>query len=378
MERVDNVNAHGLVEFSHGARYMARVSLREEVERTLDQIVFPGFRHSIVRYGIVGGLNVDGGRVTVSLRPASARQETTREILSLVRESLGALSGVESVEIVAPEPPAPHHPHPPAASGPAGVEQGTIPGVRHIVAVSSCKGGVGKSTVAVNLAIALKLRGARVALMDADVYGPSAPLMFGVDEKPRPIGKKIAPIERYGVGVMSMGFFLDDSSPVIWRGPMVMGLIRQFLRDVQWGDQDYLIVDMPPGTGDAALTLAQQVPLSGALIVTTPQDVALRDVERGIAMFRQLHVPVLGVVENMSYYLCPDCGERDPIFGSGGGQALARRFDVKLLGELPLVSSIREGGDAGRPITIGAPDHPVSKVFADIAAAVEQGVVRPG
>ncbi len=378
MERVGNVNAHGDVEFSHAARYLARMPLREDVERTLDRIVFPGFRHSIVRYGLVGGLKVDGGRVTVSLRPASARQQTVREILRLVKESLGALSGVESVEVTLPEPEPPHHHHAARASGPAGVEQGTIPGVRHIVAVSSCKGGVGKSTVAVNLAVALRQRGARVALMDADVYGPSAPLMLGIDEKPRPIAKKIAPIERYGIGVMSMGFFLDDSSPVIWRGPMVMGLIRQFLRDVQWGDQDYLIVDMPPGTGDAALTLAQQVPLSGAVIVTTPQEVALRDVERGIAMFRQLHVPVLGVVENMSYYLCPDCGERDPIFGSGGGQALARRFDVKLLGELPLVPAIREGGDAGRPVTIGAPDHPVSRAFAEVAAAVEQGLLRAG
>ena len=201
--------------------------------------------------------------------------------------------------------------------------------------------------------------------MDCDVYGPSVPLMMGVEARPHSVGNKIAPIERYGVDIMSMGFFLDDSSPVIWRGPMVMGLVRQFLRDVDWGEQDYLIVDMPPGTGDAALTLAQQVPLSGAVIVTTPQEVALADVERGIGMFRQLQVPLLGIVENMSDYVCPDCGERDEIFGSGGGDSLARRFGVALLAELPLVAGRARGGDAGGPITVTAPRPPGQQAVCD-------------
>jgi ATP-binding protein involved in chromosome partitioning len=224
--------------------------------------------------------------------------------------------------------------------------------------------------------MALRQGGAKVALMDADVYGPSAPLMMGIDERPRTQGQRIAPIERHGIDVMSMGFFLDDSSPVIWRGPMVMGLIRQFLRDVDWGPQDYLVIDMPPGTGDAALTLAQQVPLTGAVIVTTPQDVALADVERGIGMFRQLHVPVLGIVENMAYYLCPDCGERDEVFGTGGGESLARRFSIEVLARLPLVAEIREGGDNGRPITLDAPDHAVSKQFAELARSIDQAVSK--
>lgn len=344
------------------------MSLQEEILSRLDQIAFPGFRHSILRYGLVEDARVDGGKVVVSLRPASTRREVAQAIAESVREALSAIPGVRSVEIVtAPAPGGDAASHVAAAEARAG-----IPGVARIVAVSSAKGGVGKSTVAVNLAIALRQSGAKVALMDSDVYGPSAPLMMGVDVRPRAVGNRIAPVERYGIDIMSMGFFLDDSSPVIWRGPMVMGLVRQFLRDVDWGKQDYLIVDMPPGTGDAALTLAQQVPLSGAVIVTTPQEVAVADVERGIAMFRQLQVPVLGVVENMSYYVCPDCGERDEIFGSRGGEDLAKRFGVPLLARLPLISEVRESGDAGRPITIVAPDHVVSKEFQGLARSVNE------
>ena len=339
--------------------------LVEEIRARLERVGFPGFPHSIVRYGVVHDVRVDGEEAVVSLLPASSRREVAQEIRDRVLAAVTEVPGIRATRIVT-----------------AGEEKGhshgetaaSIPGVKRIIAVSSAKGGVGKSTVAVNLAVALQRGGARVGLLDADVYGPSAPLMMGVDVKPRSQGQKIAPIERYGVEVMSMGFFLDDSSPVIWRGPMVMGLIRQFLHDVDWGEKDYLVVDMPPGTGDAALTLAQQVSLSGAVIVTTPQEVALADVERGIAMFRQLNVPVLGIVENMSYFECPDCGERDEIFGAGGGKSLARQFSVDLLAEIPLVATIREGGDAGRPITVTAPEHPVSETFAALALAVERAI----
>jgi ATP-binding protein involved in chromosome partitioning len=343
---------------------------KHEIESRLETVAFPGFRHSIVRYGLVEDVRAEGGAVTVMLRSVSPRREVAEEIAARIREALSTLPGIRSVEIAtAATAQAGGHAHPHAS---AAQSQIAIPGVHRVVAVSSAKGGVGKSTVAVNLAIALQRAGAKVALMDSDVYGPSVPLMMGIDARPRSVGNKIAPVERYGVNIMSMGFFLDDSSPVVWRGPMVMGLVRQFLRDVDWGEQDYLIVDMPPGTGDAALTLAQQVPLSGAVIVTTPQGVALADVERGIGMFRQLQVPLLGIVENMSYYICPDCGERDEIFGSGGGDSLARRFGVELLAKLPLVPDLREGGDAGRPITVTAPDHLVSKQFAALARSIEE------
>jgi ATP-binding protein involved in chromosome partitioning len=351
------------------------MSIEEEIRSRLDRVAFPGYRHSILRYGLVREVRVEGGEATVTLVPASARREVAESIAEQVRESVGSVAGVRSVSIQTA--PAGHehtHVH---GRAPAGAEQQAgIPGVRHIVAVSSAKGGVGKSTVAVNLAVALQRGGAKVALMDADVYGPSAPLMMGIEVRPRATGSRIAPVERYGVDVMSMGFFLDDSSPVIWRGPMVMGLVRQFLRDVDWGERDYLVVDMPPGTGDAALTLAQQVPISGAVIVTTPQEVALADVERGIAMFRQVQVPVLGVVENMSEYVCADCGEHDAIFGSGGGEALAKQFGVPLLAQLALVPDVREGGDAGRPIVVWKPDHPVTRQFEALARSIDRALLE--
>jgi ATP-binding protein involved in chromosome partitioning len=240
-----------------------------------------------------------------------------------------------------------------------------------VVAVASAKGGVGKSTVAANLAVALAQRGAAAALLDADVYGPSTPIMFGTDTRPNVTeSKRIRPIERHGVKLISMGFFLDERSPVIWRGPIVMGIVRQFLRDVDWGKLDFLIVDLPPGTGDAVLTLVQQVPLSGAVVVTTPQDVALLDVGRSIAMFGQVNTPVLGVVENMGSYVCPQCGTADPIFADDGGERLATRFGVPLLARLPLVAAVRESGDAGQPIVAADPTHAVSRRFLDLAALV--------
>ncbi|MBA3945341.1 MAG: Mrp/NBP35 family ATP-binding protein [Herpetosiphonaceae bacterium] len=232
-----------------------------------------------------------------------------------------------------------------------------IPGVKNVVAIASGKGGVGKSTVAVNTAIALAQYGARVGLLDADVYGPSAPLMTGALGQPVPVNGKLQPLEAYDLKIMSVGFMVAPDQPIIWRGPMVSSLLRQFLYEVNWGELDYLIIDLPPGTGDIQLTLAQAIPLTGAVIVTTPQDVALSDVVRGIEMFRKLNVPILGVIENMSYFACPHCGERSEIFSHGGGERTSTRMDVPFLGEIPLSIAIRSGGDAGQPaVTSEAPE----------------------
>jgi ATP-binding protein involved in chromosome partitioning len=248
--------------------------------------------------------------------------------------------------------------------GPAGV-----PGVSHIVAVASGKGGVGKSTVAVNLALALAGLGKRVGLMDCDVYGPSVPLMLGLKERPQTSAdRRIIPLRKFGLTVISLGLFVEDDTPIIWRGPMINKLLTQFFREVDWGELDYLLLDLPPGTGDAQLTIVQQVPLSGGVIVTTPQDVALLDVKRGITMFQQVNAPVLGVIENMSYHICGGCGERAEIFGHGGGEEMAKQFHIPLLGEIPLVRDVREAADAGKPIVVAQPDHPQSQAFRAIAA----------
>lgn len=329
----------------------------QEVRRALEGVSFPGFRHSIIRYGLVENVEIRGSEAVVSLFPNTERDEIAQELRSRIARAVLELEGVESVQVAVAQPE--------ERAGTSSSEP--LAGVRHVVAVSSAKGGVGKSTVAVNLALALRAGGARVGLMDADVYGPSIPTMMGVSSKPYAVGNRVLPVERYGLSLMSMGFFLDDRAPVVWRGPMVMSLIRQFLRDVDWGELDVLVVDMPPGTGDAALTLAQQVPLRGAVIVTTPQKVALEDVERGIAMFRQVDVPVLGIIENMSHYTCPECGEEEEIFGQGGADAIARHHGVSVLGRIPVLPEVREGGDQGRPIVDGAPDHAVTKVFRQIA-----------
>jgi ATP-binding protein involved in chromosome partitioning len=247
--------------------------------------------------------------------------------------------------------------------------------VQHVIAVASGKGGVGKSTVAVNLALALADIAQGVGLADMDVYGPSLPLMLGVDERPRvTAARRILPVERHGLKVMSMGFFLDEQSPVIWRGPIVMGIVRQFLHDVDWAPLEFLVIDLPPGTGDAVLTLMQQVPVAGGVIVTTPQDVALLDVRRGIAMFAQVNAPVLGVVENMAGYVCPTCGTEDAVFGTGGGERLAARVDVPLLARIPLVPAVRASGDRGQPIVAADPAHSASQAFRALAARVADAV----
>ena len=344
----------------------------EEIRDALRTVLFPNFRRDIVTLGMVGDdVVVDQGTVRLHVRPGTERPDVLDQLRRAIEAALRHLPGVARVDV-----------HFARAEEGRGRDpfagRAALPGVAHIVAVASTKGGVGKSTVAVNLALALAGAGRRrVGLLDADVYGPSLPIMFGTDARPRVTpAKRIQPLERHGIGLISMGFFLDESSPVIWRGPIVMGIVRQFLRDVDWGALDVLVVDLPPGTGDAQLTLVQQVPVSGAVIVTTPQDVALLDVGRGMAMFAQVNTPVLGLVENMSGYVCPGCGTEDAIFGEGGAERLAARFGVPLLARIPLVPAVREGGDAGRPIVVADPAHPVSRLFDALAERVAEELRR--
>ncbi len=245
-----------------------------------------------------------------------------------------------------------------------------IPGVKHVIAVSSGKGGVGKSTVTANLSVALALTGAKVGLMDADIYGPNVPTMMGITQAPVKEDNKIIPAEGHGVKVMSMGFFVPEETPVVWRGPMVHSAIQQFFRDVVWGELDYLLIDLPPGTGDVQLTLAQLVPLTGAITVTTPQEIALQDVRKGIVMFQKVNVPILGVIENMSFYVCGHCGERSEIFSHGGGEQAAEKFSIPFLGRLPLDPAIREGGDGGTPIVVADSSSPQADTFKRIAGTL--------
>ena len=252
-----------------------------------------------------------------------------------------------------------------------------IPQVRNAIAVASSKGGVGKSTVCINIALSMVQMGARVGLLDADIYGPSVQLMMDVRQQPEiTADNRLLPIEKHGLSMMSMGFLADANTPVVWRGPLLAQAVQQFLVQVEWGELDFLFLDLPPGTGDIPLTLSQAVALSGAVIVTTPQDVALEDVARGIAMFEKVEVDVIGVVENMSYYLCPHCQERHEIFGHGGGQALAQRLGVEFLGEIPMTGEIRQGGDEGAPVVVSSPQSPHSQVFADLAERILSATTR--
>jgi ATP-binding protein involved in chromosome partitioning len=315
-------------------------------------------------------VRIDGSSVQVDLRPGTDKVEVHDALVHRIEEVVGRIAGVTAVRVVVAGAAEGRGRDPFAGRAP-------LPGVRHVIAVSSAKGGVGKSTVAVNLALALAEISHGVGLADMDVYGPSLPLMLGVTERPQVTAqKRVRPVERHGVKLVSMGFFLDDQSPVIWRGPIVMGIVRQFLQDVDWAPIEFLVVDLPPGTGDAVLTLVQQVPLAGGVIVTTPQDVALLDVGRGIAMFRQVSTPVLGVIENMAGYVCPSCGTEDLLFGRGGADRLAAHFDVPLLGRIPIAPLVREGGDRGRPIVVADPSHPVSRTFRSLAARVADEVRR--
>jgi len=341
-----------------------------DILRALSGVTYPGFTRDIVTFGVVKDLTVKDGAVSFRIELGAGNPAVGGTIEREARLALSNLPAVTSVAIRVVSAPATAGVGPAPAPGALDVE--LLPGVRHTIAIASGKGGVGKSTVAVNLAVALAERGARVGLLDADIYGPSIPLMMGVDERPTidPSGRSMLPFDRFGVRFMSLGFLVDKDAAVIWRGPMVMKAIEQLLRDVAWGELDVLVVDMPPGTGDAQLTLSQKVRLSGAVIVTTPQDVALADAIKGVAMFRKVGVPILGIVENMSFFQCPHCGGRSEVFGHGGGRREADRLDAPFLGEVPLDASIREGGDSGRPVASLDSGSTLKAAFLDLADKV--------
>ena len=343
----------------------------ERVLEALKGVRFPGLSRDIVSFGFVKDLTVGGGNVSFRLEITTESPKAAEEIQRDATEKLRSLPGVSAVTIrLDLKPPTAAPPRAGGSAAPAAAAQ-ILQNVRFKVAVASGKGGVGKSTVAANLSLALERIGRRVGLMDSDIYGPSQQMMMGIDEKPYVNEtNQIVPIERYGVKVMSLGFLMDVDQPVIWRGPMVMKAVEQFLQDVAWGTLDVLVIDLPPGTGDAQLTLTQKIQLSGAVIVTTPQDVSLIDARKGLAMFQKVNVPVLGIVENMSYFLCPSCGHREEIFKHGGGARTAKQLGVPFLGEIPLDPKVTLGGDAGKPIVAGEPKSQVTEAYMRIADAI--------
>ncbi|HEX8560939.1 MAG TPA: Mrp/NBP35 family ATP-binding protein [Pyrinomonadaceae bacterium] len=344
---------------------MAQVT-EADVYGALAQVKDPDLHKDIVRLGFIKDLKIEGGAVSFRVVLTTPACPVREQLQEQSRAVVAALPGVTSVSVTMD------------AEVPKGRGLGeklTVPGVRNIVAVSSGKGGVGKSTVAVNLAVSLARDGARVGLMDADVYGPNVPLMLGVGHvQPRVSGNKLVPLEAHGIRLMSMAVLKPGDEPMIVRGPILHGLVRQFLQDVEWGELDYLIVDMPPGTGDVQLSLAQLVPVQGAVLVTTPQEVALSDVRRALRMFETVNVPVLGVVENMSYFLAPDTGARYNIFGEGGGRRLSAEYGVPFLGEVPLGMQVREGGDEGVPVVVGDPDSAQAGAFRRVAEEVARQI----
>jgi len=388
---------------------MTETLTKDQILAALKGVKGPDLSEDIVSLGLVSEVVIHKGKVyfAISVDPARARElEGLRQAAETIVKGLPGVEGV-AVTLTAdrepgsgspsgsagpgaggngharqapqPQSPPPQAPKGHTAQGPgvtapgaardARHRPGGVPGVKHIIAVASGKGGVGKSTTAVNFALALKDQGLKVGVLDADIYGPSMPRLLGIHGQPQQLaGNKLDPMRSYGLKVMSMGFLVDEETPMIWRGPMVMSALSQMLKDVAWGELDVLVVDMPPGTGDAQLTMAQQVPLAGAVIVSTPQDLALIDARKGLNMFKKVNVPVLGIVENMSTFLCPHCGERSDIFGHGGAKQEAGRLGVPFLGEVPLTMSIRETSDEGRPVVATDPDSPVAGAYRLIAA----------
>jgi len=349
----------------------------------LREVQVPGTKVDVVTIDLIGEIKVTGGEVLVTVVRTSEKPETIDGVRQAVAAKVAGIPGVMSYSVEIDDRSAPAKQPAKAPTGPHGqsadpfADRQKLPGVRKVIAVASAKGGVGKSSVAVNLALALRDQGHRVGLLDADVYGPSVPTMLGLDEGPEITqDKRILPVPCHDLQVISMGLLMSPDQPVIWRGPLVFSAIKQFLKDVQWSDLDYLVVDMPPGTGDAQLTLVQQVPLSGVVMVTTPQEVALADVRRGIRMFRDVDVPVLGVVENMSYFVCPDSGKQYDIFGHGGGAAVAQQYDLPLLGEIPIDPSIRTGGDSGRPAAL-VEGSSARESFLALAGRVDELALDP-
>jgi len=338
----------------------------EQIREALKAVKYPGFTRDIVSFGLIKSVDVDNGEVKVQLALATNDPNIPATIKNDAEKVLLDIAGVQSATVLIDI-------HAPPAGTGAGVGAIRIPGIKHVIAIASGKGGVGKSTVAANLAVALEQTKARVGLCDCDIYGPSISLMFGTRERPMATDEnKIVPIEQYGLRLMSMGFLLDDTSPAILRGPMVTRYTQQFLRQVEWGELDYLVLDLPPGTGDIQLTIVQTVALSGAIIVTTPQEVALIDARKAATMFEKVNVPVLGLIENMSYFVSPSDHKRYDIFGSGGGEREAKRLRVPLLGQIPIDIATREAGDRGIPIVAEDRESIVTAKFNKIARRIRE------
>ena len=335
---------------------------------TLKSVKYPGFSRDIVSFGLVKDIVVTGHEVKVTMQLTSPNPAAAQQIKAESEQALKLLPGVKAVHVDV------HQPAAGAAAMNPFANQSKVSGVKRIIAIASGKGGVGKSTCSVNLACALKHLGARVGLLDCDIYGPSIPLMMGVYERPTVNEQEqLVPPSAHGVKVMSIGLLVTDNQPVVWRGPMITKTIQQFLLAVEWGELDYLLVDLPPGTGDAQLSLCQTVPLDGGVIVTTPQEASLGVVRKGIAMFNKVNVPILGIVENMSYFTTPT-GDRVEIFGHGGGKAEAARQNAPFLGEIPIFMEIREGGDRGMPVMVSAPNHAAGKAFTHIAQTLQKNL----
>lgn len=346
-----------------------------QVYEALKTVKYPGYSRDIVSFGMVKGINIQGQDLMVAIEMTTNQSEIATQIQRAVEEALRTVPGVGAVQVdlrVKQQPPAGAQGQPSAVPHPQ-----QLPGVHDIIAVASGKGGVGKSTVATNIAVALAMSGLRTGLLDADIYGPSIPLMMGVHEKPQiNSDNRIIPFINHGIKMQSLGFFLGENSPVIWRGPMVMRAVQQLLQDTAWGELDVLVIDLPPGTGDVQLTLVQTVPLTGAVLVTTPQDLALLDVKKGAEMFKTVNAPLLGIVENMSFFVCSNCGKSTEIFRRGGGQKESERLGIPLLGRIPLDPTICDAGDTGVPTAIGHPESEAGTEFHRIAAALIEVLSR--
>jgi ATP-binding protein involved in chromosome partitioning len=381
---------------------MTETLSKDQILAALRGVRDPDRDADIVSLGLVSEVVIHKGKVYFAIQVDPARAAELEELRRAAESVVKSIPGVEGVAVTltadrepgtadsggngaAAQPataPQAHTPQGPGVTAPGAARDarhrpGGVPGVKNIIAVASGKGGVGKSTTAVNFALALKDRGLKVGVLDADIYGPSMPRLLGIHGQPQQLaGNKLDPMRAYGLKVMSMGFLVDEETPMIWRGPMVMSALTQMLKDVAWGELDVLVVDMPPGTGDAQLTMAQQVPLAGAVIVSTPQDLALIDARKGLNMFKKVNVPVLGIVENMSTFICPHCGERSDIFGHGGAKDEAARLGVPFLGEVPLTMALRETSDAGKPVVATDPSSPVAEAYRDIAAAAWAELAR--
>ena len=355
---------------------------QDDVLSVLKRIAAPDGRGNVVSAGLVSDIAIQGGTVMFALTTSPQYARSMESLRGAVEKVVLAIPGVEKAMVALTAEKAPGQPAP----APAQPQRGTaIPGIKHLIAVASGKGGVGKSTTAVNLALALHSLGLKVAVLDADVYGPSMPKLFGLTGKPEASdaqGKKMKPMSRYGVELMSIGFLVPEDTAMIWRGPMVMSALTQLLRETEWSGADVMVIDMPPGTGDVQLTLAQQTPLSGAVIVSTPQDLALIDARKGLNMFKKVNVPVIGIIENMSYFVCSKCGERHEIFGHGGAREEAARIGAPFLGEVPLDKEVRLRSDSGEPVVATQPDSLHAAIYRDVArqvwAALEGGnLARP-